>query len=141
MPRDARSYDRREDGYVGRVPHSSAGQGRGRLVPPAAATATAAVVLLVAGLTVPASDIAQPDPPTASGTVRSAYGCCALALSGHQPHIAQGWRGGDRLAIHGTPLTGTIGRAASFGCLRARDEDARFVVRRAWLGTIVRIRQ
>jgi lipoprotein-anchoring transpeptidase ErfK/SrfK len=75
-----------------------------------------------------------------TGSASSAYGCCALALSGHQPKISQGWRGGDRLAIHGTQLTSTIGSAASLGCLRARDEDARYVVKRAWLGTIVEIR-
>ena len=71
----------------------------------------------------------------------AAYGCCALALSGHQPNIDQGWPGGDRLAIHGTRLEHTIGSAASFGCLRARDEDARWVVRKVFLGTVVRIRR
>src|SRR3954468_19515956 len=77
---------------------------------------------------------------TGAGPGSSAYGCCALALSGHQPHIVQGWTGGDRLAIHATHLLGTIGTAASFGCLRARDEDARYVVKHAWLGTVVEIR-
>src|SRR5258705_12477313 len=41
-----------------------------------------------------------------SGTT---YGCCALALSGHQPNIPQGWGGGTRIAIHGTTATGSIG--------------------------------
>jgi lipoprotein-anchoring transpeptidase ErfK/SrfK len=70
----------------------------------------------------------------------AAYGCCALALSGHQPHIAPGWRGGDRLAIHGTTQPGTIGRAASFGCLRARNRDANWIVKHVFLGTVVEIR-
>ena len=70
----------------------------------------------------------------------SAYGCCALALTGHQPHIEPGWSGGDRLAIHGTRQAGTIGAAASFGCLRARDEDVRWIVHHVYLGSIVRIR-
>jgi lipoprotein-anchoring transpeptidase ErfK/SrfK len=70
-----------------------------------------------------------------------AYGCCALALSGHQPHIAQGWRGGDRLAIHGTRQARTIGTAASFGCLRALDRNARWVVKNVFLGTVVEIRR
>lgn len=70
----------------------------------------------------------------------AAYGCCALALSGHQPHIEPGWRGGDRLAIHGTALPWTIGTAASFGCLRARDEDVRWLLHHLLLGTIVEIR-
>ena len=71
----------------------------------------------------------------------AAYGCCALALSGHQPNIDQGWRGGDRLAIHGTRLLHTIGTASSFGCLRARDDDVRWIVRRVFLGTVVEIRR
>jgi lipoprotein-anchoring transpeptidase ErfK/SrfK len=70
----------------------------------------------------------------------SAYGCCAVALSGHQTRIASGWSGGDRLAIHGTRLVGTIGSAASFGCLRARDADARWLMKRVFLGTVVEIR-
>jgi lipoprotein-anchoring transpeptidase ErfK/SrfK len=70
----------------------------------------------------------------------AAYGCCALALSGHQPRVAQGWAGGDRLAIHGTSEPQSIGNAASLGCLRARDEDARWLVQHVFLGTIVEIR-
>jgi lipoprotein-anchoring transpeptidase ErfK/SrfK len=70
----------------------------------------------------------------------AAYGCCALALTGHQTRMARGWSGGDRLAIHGTQLTGTIGSAASLGCLRARDADARYLISRVWLGTVVTIR-
>ena len=49
------------------------------------------------------------------------YGCCVLALSGHQPNLPPGWIGGDRIAIHGTP--GSVGSAASAGCLRATDPD------------------
>jgi len=49
------------------------------------------------------------------------YGCCVLALSGHQTSLPEGWIGGDRIAIHGTP--GSIGGAASLGCLRASDTD------------------
>ena len=71
----------------------------------------------------------------------AAYGCCALALTGNQPNIDQGWSGGDRLAIHGTRLLNTIGRAASLGCLRARDEHVRWIVRKVFLGTIVTIRR
>jgi lipoprotein-anchoring transpeptidase ErfK/SrfK len=70
----------------------------------------------------------------------AAYGCCAVALSGHQPRIASGWSGGDRLAIHGTQLVNTIGTTASHGCLRARDADARFLIHHLWLGTVVTIR-
>lgn len=70
----------------------------------------------------------------------NAYGCCAVALSGHQPNIAQGWTGGDRLAIHGTQQSGTIGDAASLGCLRARDRDAQWLLDRVLLGTLVEFR-
>lgn len=71
----------------------------------------------------------------------AAYGCCALALTGKQPHIEPGWRGGNRLAIHGTQLDHTIGTASSFGCLRARDRDVRWIVRNVYLGTVVEIRR
>jgi hypothetical protein len=63
------------------------------------------------------------------------YGCCILALSGHQPNTPPGWTGGDRLAIHGTDSPGTIGQAASAGCLRASDADLRVLMRRVPLGT------
>jgi L,D-transpeptidase catalytic domain len=65
------------------------------------------------------------------------YGCCILALSGHQPNLPVGWPGGDRLAIHGTDAPGTIGTASSAGCLRAADSDLRAVMRRVPLGTPV----
>jgi hypothetical protein len=64
------------------------------------------------------------------------YGCCALALSGHQTHeLPVGWIGGNRLAIHGTP--GTVGNAESLGCIRATDETMRFLFARVPLGTPV----
>jgi hypothetical protein len=67
----------------------------------------------------------------------SPYGCCIIALSGRQPRLVEGWPGGDRLAIHATPQTETIGRAASLGCLRARAGDMRSLMRRIPLGTPV----
>jgi lipoprotein-anchoring transpeptidase ErfK/SrfK len=96
--------------------------------------------------------VGKPGTPTPTGrfavtdklrlTSRSAaYGCCALALSGHQPRTGQGWVGGDRLAIHGTSEPQTIGRAASLGCLRARDRDVRWVVAHVWLGSLVDVRR
>jgi len=69
------------------------------------------------------------------------YGCCALALTGRQPNIPQGWSGGDRLAIHGTTAGGSIGTAASNGCLRAGDADMRWLMRKVTLGALVRIRK
>jgi len=70
----------------------------------------------------------------------SSYGCCILALNGHQPHLPAGWQGGDRLAIHGTSMVSTIGRAVSAGCLRASDADMRALVARVPLGTPLFIR-
>jgi hypothetical protein len=49
------------------------------------------------------------------------YGCCILALTGHQANLPADWLGGNRIAIHGTP--GVVGGAASHGCLRASDRD------------------
>jgi hypothetical protein len=71
----------------------------------------------------------------------AAYGCCAIAISAHQRHLEPGWRGGDRVALHGTRLPQTLGQAASFGCLRARDRDARWLMRRVYLGTVVTIKR
>jgi hypothetical protein len=68
------------------------------------------------------------------------YGCCILALSGHQENPPPGWTGGDRLAVHGTNAPGTIGAAASAGCLRAGDADLRVLMRRVPLGAPVHVR-
>jgi lipoprotein-anchoring transpeptidase ErfK/SrfK len=66
------------------------------------------------------------------------YGCCILALSGRQPNLPEGWSGGDRLAIHGSP-TPTWGKAVSNGCLHADEADLRYLMRRVPLGTYVRV--
>jgi hypothetical protein len=64
------------------------------------------------------------------------YGCCILALSGHQPHPPPGWSGGTRLAIHG----GAVGAATSSGCVHADDADLRWLLAAVPLGTPVTIR-
>jgi lipoprotein-anchoring transpeptidase ErfK/SrfK len=69
------------------------------------------------------------------------YGCCILALSGHQPSPPPGWPGGNRLAIHGTNAPGAIGTAASAGCLRGSDKNLRVLMRRVPVGTPVFIRR
>jgi len=66
------------------------------------------------------------------------YGCCILALSGRQPNLPEGWSGGDRLAIHGSP-TPTWGKAVSNGCLHAEEADLRYLMRSVPLGTYVRV--
>ena len=66
------------------------------------------------------------------------YGCCILALSGRQPNLPEGWSGGDRLAIHGSP-TPTWGQAVSNGCLHADEDDLRYLMTIVPLGTSVQI--
>ena len=66
----------------------------------------------------------------------AAYGCCVLALSGHQSRLPPGWSSGDRLAIHGG---GGIGAAVSAGCLHARERLLHYLMQRLPLGTLVQI--
>jgi hypothetical protein len=66
-----------------------------------------------------------------------AYGCCILALSGHQSQLPSGWTGGDRLAIH---APGGPTPRPSAGCVVASDADLRYLMRRAPLGTPVTIK-
>ena len=93
--------------------------------------------------------VGAPDTPTPPGTFYvtdklpgskfgAYYGCCILALSGRQPNLPEGWSGGDRLAIHGSP-TPTWGHAVSNGCLHAAEPDLRYLMRTVPLGTAVRI--
>ncbi len=80
------------------------------------------------------TDMLRPDDPA------SPYGCCLLALSGHQTKLLPGWPGGDRLAIHATPSLWTVGKAASLGCMRGRPGDVRRLMRTVPVGTPVFIR-
>lgn len=67
----------------------------------------------------------------------SYYGCCILVLSAHQLHLPPGWQGGDRIAIHGSPDSGSIGASTSAGCLHARESDLRALFRAVPLGAPV----
>jgi hypothetical protein len=68
---------------------------------------------------------------------RFGLGCCIVVLSGNQPRLPAGWRGGDRLAIHGRPSSDErLGAPASAGCLHATDQTLR-VLARLPLGTPV----
>jgi hypothetical protein len=80
------------------------------------------------------TDKLRPDDPA------SPYGCCLLALSGHQTKLLPGWPGGDRLAIHATPSLWSVGRAASLGCMRGRPGHVRRLMRTVPAGTPVFIR-
>jgi hypothetical protein len=88
------------------------------------------------GATTPTGRFAITD-KLSGGNYGPYYGCCILALSGHQPSPPAGWRGGDRLAIHGTNAPGSIGQPTSAGCLRAADRDLQVLMRRVPLGTPV----
>ena len=55
----------------------------------------------------------------------SPYGCCVLALTGHQTRLPASWPGGDRLAIHATRELSSLGRAASLGCMRVTSSQAK----------------
>jgi L,D-transpeptidase catalytic domain len=70
----------------------------------------------------------------------SAYGCCIVALSAHQPYLPASWRGGNRIAIHGTNVPSSIGVASSAGCPHAGYADMQALMRRVPLGAPVFIR-
>ena len=95
--------------------------------------------------------IGAPATPTPTGTYAvtdklrgapfgSSYGCCILALSGHQPRVRTGPIDG-RLAIHGTDRPDLVGARASQGCLRGHDRDVRWLMRTVPVGTQLTIRR
>ncbi|HLH66138.1 MAG TPA: L,D-transpeptidase [Solirubrobacteraceae bacterium] len=63
------------------------------------------------------------------------YGCCILALSAVAPHAIPDWTGGNRIAIHSTPETWSIGRPVSHGCMRLTLPEGRWLVDHIPLGT------
>jgi len=70
----------------------------------------------------------------------SPYGCCLLALTGHQTRLPDYWPGGDRLAVHATSDESSIGRPVSLGCMRISSGTARWLIRTIPLGAPVFIR-
>jgi L,D-transpeptidase catalytic domain len=70
----------------------------------------------------------------------SPYGCCVLALSGHQTDLPDYWPGGDRLAVHATSEESTIGDPVSLGCLRTVSSRARWLIETVPLGSPIFIR-
>jgi hypothetical protein len=70
----------------------------------------------------------------------SAYGCCVLALSGHQTNLPQYWPGGDRLAVHATSDESSIGKPVSLGCMRTEAARARWLIETVPLGAPMFIR-
>jgi hypothetical protein len=70
----------------------------------------------------------------------SPYGCCILALTGHQTKLPPDWPGGDRLAVHAAKDPASIGHAVSLGCMRVSSGQARWLLRTIPLGTPIFIR-
>ena len=67
------------------------------------------------------------------------YGCCILALSAKAPHQISGWDGGNRIAIHSTPETDSIGYSVSHGCMRLTLPEGQWLIDHVPLGTPARI--
>lgn len=95
--------------------------------------------------------IGAPSTPTPTGTYAvtdkldgrhfgGAYGCCIIALSGHQPKVKTGPIDG-RLAIHGTNRPDLVGARASQGCLRGYNASVRWLRATIPVGTQVTIRR
>lgn len=70
-----------------------------------------------------------------TGDPSGPYGCCILALSATAPHAIADWYGGNRVAIHSTPETWTIGQAVSHGCMRLTLAEGRWLLRHIPIGT------
>ncbi len=70
----------------------------------------------------------------------SPYGCCVLALTGHQTDLPPYWPGGDRLAVHATKDASSIGQPVSLGCLRATSSQVRWLIETIPLGAPIFIR-
>jgi lipoprotein-anchoring transpeptidase ErfK/SrfK len=90
--------------------------------------------------------VGGPDAPTPTGrfavtdllatdTPAGPYGCCIVALSALAPHAIQGWGGGNRIAIHATTDTASIGQPVSHGCLRLTTAEGRWLMSHVPLGT------
>lgn len=68
---------------------------------------------------------------------QGSFGTFAFGLSTVQPNLPAGWTGGDQMAIHGTGAPGSIGEAASAGCLRVGEDALRRLKPLLDLGTPV----
>ncbi len=90
--------------------------------------------------------IGAPDAPTptgrfavtdrlSTGDPSGPYGCCILALSAKAPHAISDWDGGNRIAIHSTPETSSIGEPVSHGCMRLTLAEGRWLLDHIPLGT------
>jgi lipoprotein-anchoring transpeptidase ErfK/SrfK len=76
-----------------------------------------------------------------TGDPTGPYGCCILATSATSPHAIQDWTGGNRIAIHSTPETSSIGLPVSHGCMRLSLPEGRWLLNHIPLGTPTIIRE
>ncbi len=95
------------------------------------------------------ASIGRPESPTPTGLFHisdrfsgfpwgGAFGYGVLALSGFQPNLPAGWRGGSRLAFHGATTFGErIGSAVSAGCPHLAEPVLRRLIAQMPLGTPV----
>jgi L,D-transpeptidase catalytic domain len=135
------------NGRVGWIPKSAASLTRGRWELKVSLSARRLTVLkdgkVQERYTVA---VGRPDAPTPTGRFAvtdrlstndpgGPYGCCILALSAHSPHAIQGWSGGNRIAIHSTPETASIGQPVSHGCMRLTLAEGRWLMNHIPLGT------
>jgi lipoprotein-anchoring transpeptidase ErfK/SrfK len=70
-----------------------------------------------------------------TGNPSGPYGCCILALSAKAPHAIQDWSGGNRIAIHSSPDTSTIGEAISHGCVHVSLAEGQWLLDHIPIGT------
>jgi hypothetical protein len=70
-----------------------------------------------------------------TGDPEGPYGCCILALSAKAPHAISDWDGGNRIAIHSTPETSSIGYSVSHGCMRLSLPAGQWLIKHIPLGT------
>jgi lipoprotein-anchoring transpeptidase ErfK/SrfK len=88
----------------------------------------------------PTGDFAVTD-RLSTGDPSGPYGCCILATSALAPHAIQDWSGGNRIAIHSTPETWSVGQAVSHGCMRLTLPEGQWLIDHVPLGTPVIIRE
>jgi hypothetical protein len=88
----------------------------------------------------PAGDFAVTD-RLLTGDPSGPYGCCILATSALAPHAISGWDGGNRIAIHSTPETSSIGLPVSHGCMRLTLAEGQWLIDHIPLGTPVIVRE
>ena len=70
-----------------------------------------------------------------TGDPSGPYGCCILALSAKAPHAIPDWTGGNRIAVHSTPDTSTIGQSISHGCMHVTLPEGNWLIHHVPLGT------